>query len=89
MSDHRFRKQAPIGVFVVDFACLAAKLVIEVGVGQHADSKASDDERTAWLEKRGYRVLRFWNSDVLSNIDGVLQEIAKALSAPSPEIGGG
>jgi very-short-patch-repair endonuclease len=70
-----FRKQVPIRPYVADFACLAIKLVIEVDGGQHDERKAQDDARTAWLEAQGYRVLRFWNNEVLGNIDGVLQVI--------------
>jgi very-short-patch-repair endonuclease len=68
-----FRKQVAIGDCVADFACLPIKLVIEVDGGQHDWQKAQDDARTAWLESRGYRVVRFWNNEVLGNIDGVLQ----------------
>ena len=70
-----FRKQVPVGGYIPDFACLAIKLVIEVDGGQHDARKAEDDARTAVLEARGYRVLRFWNNEVLGNIDGVLQVI--------------
>jgi very-short-patch-repair endonuclease len=70
-----FRKQVPIGPYVADFGCLPIRLVIEVDGGQHDERKAQDDARTAWLERQGYRVLRFWNNDVLGNTDGVLQVI--------------
>jgi len=74
-----FRKQVPIGPYVADFACLSLKLVIEVDGGQHNERKAQDDKRTAWLEAQGYRVLRFWNNDVLGNIDGVLEAIQQTV----------
>ena len=70
-----FRKQVAIGNYVADFACLPIKLVIEVGGGQHDWQKAQDDVRTAWLESRGYRVVRFWNNEVLGNINGVLEAL--------------
>ena len=70
-----FRKQVPIRPYIADFACLPIKLVIEVDGGQHDARKAQDDARTAWLESQDHRVLRFWNNDVLGNIDGVLQVI--------------
>ena len=75
----RFRKQVPIGPYVADFACLDLKLVIEVDGGQHDVNKPKDDIRTAWLEARGYRVLRFWNNDVLGNINGVIEVIARVV----------
>jgi very-short-patch-repair endonuclease len=78
----RFRRQHPIGIYIVDFFCAEAKLIIEVDGGQHADDS---DKRTAWLEGRGYRVVRFWNNEVLSNIDGVLLTIAATVhTAPPP-----
>lgn len=83
LGGFKFRRQLPIGPYVVDFACLAAGLVVEVDGGQHADNPA-DTERDAWLRGQGFRVLRFWNSDVLCNLDGVLATIAAALS-PSPQ----
>lgn len=83
LAGFKFRRQLPIGGYVVDFACLEARLVVEVDGGQHADS-ADDKERDAWLRSQGFRVLRFWNNDVLSNTEGVLTTIAKAL-APSPQ----
>ena len=70
-----FRKQVPIGDYSTDFACLPIKLVIEVDGGQHAAQKQQDDARTAYLEARGYQVIRFWNNEVLGNIEGVLQVI--------------
>jgi very-short-patch-repair endonuclease len=76
----RFRRQHPMGPYVVDFFCADAKLVIEVDGGQHADSK-TDDARTRWLEARGYRVIRFWNNDVLANTEGALLAILDALRA--------
>ena len=75
IEGHRFRRQHPIGVYVVDFVCLAEKLVVEVDGGQHAENIHADAKRTAWLELRGYRVLRFWNNDVLRNTGGVVETI--------------
>jgi very-short-patch-repair endonuclease len=79
IDGYRFRRQVPIGPYVVDFACLKARLVIEVDGGQHAQAKAQDDRRTAWLASQGFRVLRFWDNDVLLQTDGVLEAILGAL----------
>ena len=76
----RFRRQLPIGPYIVDFVCLASRLIIEVDGGQHASDVQRDAKRTAWLESQNFRVLRFWNNDVLGNMDGVLQTIQCALA---------
>ena len=89
---YKFRRQHPVGDFIVDFACTEYQLVIEVNGGQHSEN-AADTTRTAWLQSRGWRVLRFWNNDILQNRLGVLQRILEALggmgSGPSPASGGG
>jgi len=76
-----FRRQVPIGPYVADFACMAARIVIEVDGSQHGEheNKTRDDKRTRWLESEGYRVVRFWNNDLVRNIDGVLDVIHAAL----------
>ena len=74
-----FRRQRPIGNYIVDFACSSAKLAIELDGGQHAERTAEDAARTAGLAEHGYRVVRFWNNDILANIDGVLMSIAGEL----------
>ena len=78
LNGFHFRKQCPIGPFIADFACLKAKLVVEVDGGQHADS-ATDAARDAWFAANGYRTLRFWNNDVLQNTEGVILTITEAL----------
>ena len=70
----KFRRQVPIGVFIVDFACDDAWLVVEVDGASHA-APAFDAERDAWLVGQGWRVLRIWNNDVMGNLDGVLQRV--------------
>ena len=82
----RFRRQHPIGHYIVDFVCLEKKLVLEVDGGQHNEEPGNqqDAERTAWLESEGYRVIRFWNNDVFSNMDGVGQRLAQFLEELSP-----
>ena len=82
VADARFRRQHPIDRYVVDFVCLEARLVIEVDGGQHAT--ADESARDAYLRERGYRVLRFWNNEVLGNVAGVLTVIAAALVDPPP-----
>ena len=79
-----FRHQAPIDPYIVDFACLTIKLIIEVDGGQHSINKAADDRRTRWLESQGYTVMRFWNNEVLQNLNGVLETIWRA-TAPKSE----
>jgi very-short-patch-repair endonuclease len=83
LSGAKFRHQQPIGPFIADFVCQELRLVIEADGGQHADN-IRDKRRTAFLEGKGYRVLRFWNNEILGNLDGVAQVIAAALSAPHP-----
>src|SRR6266404_8318021 len=87
-----FRRQVRIGRYIADFACHAKRIVIEVDGGQH-DRSAADERRTKVLEANGYRVLRYWNNDVLSNIEGVLEDVVRAIPTtptpnPSPQGGG-
>jgi very-short-patch-repair endonuclease len=77
--DTHFRRQVQIDRFIVDFACHAYRIIVEVDGGQHAIQSAPDAERTRILTANGYRVLRYWNNDVLANIDGVLQDIQTAI----------
>ena len=78
IEDTKFVRQFPIGPYIADFACRSAKLVIELDGGQHAESP-TDAGRTRLIEVYGYIVLRFWNSDVLDNIEGVLEAIRREL----------
>jgi very-short-patch-repair endonuclease len=71
----RFRRQQPIGRYIVDFVCLEKRLILEIDGGQHDIENDKDQERTNWLMSEGYRVLRFWNIDVLTNLEGVLETI--------------
>jgi very-short-patch-repair endonuclease len=75
--DLKFKRQSPIGPYIVDFICFEHKLIIEVDGGQHAESEA-DRRRDEWLRSEGYQVLRFWNDDVLKRTDIILGEIAEA-----------
>jgi very-short-patch-repair endonuclease len=85
MHGTHFRRQVPIGPFVADFACMAARLVIEVDGSQHGEDKnvLHDQARTRWLEAVGYRVIRFWNNDLVTNMDGVLESIYVAVHGAS------
>jgi very-short-patch-repair endonuclease len=74
----KFRRQVPLGPFVADFACASARLVIELDGGQHAES-VRDARRDAWLAAEGWTVVRYWNSDVMTNLDGVLADILRRL----------
>jgi very-short-patch-repair endonuclease len=79
LAGHWFRRQAPIGPYVADFVCFAKRFIIEVDGGQHAIGQDSDDRRTEWLTSQGFHVIRFWNNDVLQNIEGVCASILSEL----------
>ena len=77
---YKFRRQCPLGPYIVDFLCWQARLVVELDGGQHMEQQASDEIRTAYLENRGFTVLRFWNPDVFDNLEGVLETIRIAVA---------
>ncbi len=79
----KFRRQQPIGHYIADFVSLEHRLIVECDGGQHADNPC-DEKRDAWLEGEGFRVLRFWNNDVLKNPEGVVLAILAALNAADP-----
>jgi very-short-patch-repair endonuclease len=81
----RFNRQFPIGQFICDFVSRGAKLVIELDGDTHAHSVDYDMARTSFLEQQGYRVIRFWNNEVMENLEGVVTRIEQALdNRPSP-----
>lgn len=83
VSGIRFNRQVPVGPFICDFVARSIGLVIEVDGGQHDD--AVDAERTRYIQAQGFRVIRFWNNDVLSNLDGVIEDIMRVVAdMPSP-----
>jgi len=84
IGGYKFRRQRPIGPYIVDFVCLEKKLVVEVDGGQHSKQKASDDRRDSWLRSEGLTILRFWDHEVLTQLDDVKQVIWGELNvAPS------
>ncbi len=85
LDGHKFRRQQPIGPYIVDFACLSKKVLIELDGGQHAEQQTQDEARDHFLRNEGYRVLRFWNNEVFENCDGVLEAIRAAVQDPPPQ----
>jgi very-short-patch-repair endonuclease len=82
LEEFKFRRQVPIGNFIADLVCHERKLIVEVDGGQHAEN-ARDEERDRWLAEAGYRVVRYWNNDVLKNPSGVLEAILSELASRS------
>ncbi len=81
----KFRRQQPLGKYIVDFVSLERKLVVELDGGQH-NQNAHDQERTLWLNKEGYKVVRFWNNEITENLQGALETIEKAIFNPHPHL---
>lgn len=80
----RFRRQHPIGAYVADFACIEKMLVIELDGSQHQNQEAYDEDRSRYLNQQGWQVVRFWNNEVLENLDGVLEAILEKLESTAP-----
>ena len=92
IGGHKFRRQAPIGPFIADFICHECRLIVELDGGQHAEQREKDDSRTRWFENQGYRVLRFWNHEILQEWDAVAEVIWRHVQSspqPSPTRGEG
>ena len=86
MVGYKFKRQVVIGPYIVDFVCFEACLVIESDGGQHSEQVVEDKRRSALLESRGFRVIRFWNHDILRNTGSVLEEIHRQLmKTPTPQ----
>src|SRR4051812_1919230 len=83
IEGHKFVAQFQVGGAIADFACRRAKLVVELDGGQHAEAAEADAERTRIIEEHGYKLIRFWNSDVTENLDGVLETILQELRIAS------
>ena len=84
VNGFKFRRQHPIGNYIVDFCCHERGLVVELDGGQHASETMADRRRAEFLVRQGYQVLRFWDHEVLTALDAVLEQIADALSHPHP-----
>ena len=84
IAGHRFRRQVPVAGFIADFACLEAKVIVELDGGQHTQSVGYDEQRDRLIEAQGFRVLRFWDNQVFQETQAVLQEIMRALESPAP-----
>jgi very-short-patch-repair endonuclease len=82
-AGYKFRRQRPIGPYFVDFVCLEKRVVVEVDGGQHHQRRLYDARRDGWLRAEGFTVLRFWDNEVLKQVENVKQAIWEALSAPS------
>jgi len=83
--DMKFKRQKPLGCYIVDFVCMERLLIIELDGGQHAEQVGYDQLRDAWLRGQGYTVLRFWNNEVMQQLEGVLEKIRLTISGePSP-----
>ena len=80
----KFRRQHQLGSYIVDFVCTDAWLIVELDGGQHADQLIYDERRALELQAMGYRVLRFWNNDVLASLESVLEVLLEALASPGP-----
>ena len=88
LAGYKFKRQVPIGPFIADFACAELELIVEADGGQHADQRAYDEKRSRRLESDGWHVLRFWNNEILNNIEGVAETLLEAVryleNIPSP-----
>ena len=84
MEGFKFRRQQPIDCYIVDFVCFEKKIIVEIDGGQHAIQKENDTIRDAYLRQQGFRVLRFWNNDVMQNLNGVLDIIRENCLSPTP-----
>ena len=83
----KFRRQEPVDGYIADFICLEKRIIIELDGGQHAEAEVYDQKRTSTIEAAGFKVLRFWNNDVLKNIEGVLSSLEIELQVPSQREG--
>lgn len=81
LNGEKFRRQQPMGFYVVDFVHFGARLIVEADGGQHNDAPR-DESRDAWLRAQGFKVLRFWNNEIMNNLEGVLETIMASVTLP-------
>ena len=86
LHGYKFRRQMPIGTYIVDFACVSLKLIIELDGSQHMHNTDYDECRTEYLRTKGYKVIRFWNNEVLLQVDTALEALTLALSQREREL---
>ena len=86
LTGYKFRRQQPVGRYIGDFVCFEKQLIVELDGGQHAEQVAYDAERTAWLQARRFRVLRFWNHEALQNLEAVTEAILQACEGQAPSL---
>ncbi|MBI4668949.1 MAG: endonuclease domain-containing protein [Elusimicrobia bacterium] len=84
LGGYKFRRQFPIGPYIADFCCWKKRLIVELDGGQHAEQADKDAQRTCYLNSQGFRVLRFWDNETLTQTHAVLEKILEALEEPSP-----
>ena len=82
----KFRRQEPIGKYIVDFVCFEKKIIVEADGGQHASELVKDSLRSDWLKNEGFKILQFWNNDILQNTEGVLETIREACLTSHPPL---
>jgi len=87
---YKFKRQKPVGRYIVDFVCVERRLIVEIDGGQHAEQAEYDQHRDAWLRSQGYTVLRYWNNEVMQQLEGVLEQIRLTITlSPGPSPTGG
>jgi very-short-patch-repair endonuclease len=84
LEGFKFRRQQPIDNYIVDFVCFEKRIIVEVDGGQHATRSKDDTARDTYLRQQGFQVLRFWNNEVLQNINGVLEVVKERCLSPAP-----
>ena len=86
LGGYKFKRQVPIGSYIVDFMCASARLVVELDGGQHNEQQAYDQRRTHYLKTKSFKVIRFWNNEVIENLSGILDTLTLALSQREREL---
>lgn len=84
LQGYKFKRQQPLGLYIADFVCFEARLIIEADGGQHAEQAEYDNRRDNWLQSQGFTVLRFWNNEIMGNMEGVVERVLAVCKANSP-----